>query len=64
MIAVTREGHVTTLEMQRPERRNALNAALVDGLREVDAAQQADAVRADVARVNYDVFRRFVLRVE
>ena len=33
MIGVTREGHVTTLELQRPERRNALNSELVDGLR-------------------------------
>ena len=34
MIGVTRDGHVMTLEMQRAERRNALNGALVDGLRE------------------------------
>ena len=30
MIEATRDGHVLTLEMQRPERRNALNAELVD----------------------------------
>ena len=34
MIGVTRDGHVMTLEMQRADRRNALNGALVDGLRE------------------------------
>jgi enoyl-CoA hydratase len=42
MIGVTREGHVTTLELQRAERRNALNAALVDGLREAIEAAVAD----------------------
>ena len=34
MIGVTRDGDVMTLEMQRADRRNALNGALVDGLRE------------------------------
>ena len=34
MIGVTRDGHVMTLEMQREERRNALNCELVDALRE------------------------------
>ena len=34
MIGVTRDGHVLTLEMQRAQRRNALNGELVDGLRE------------------------------
>jgi enoyl-CoA hydratase len=34
MIGLTRDGAVLTLEMQRPERRNALNNELVDGLRE------------------------------
>jgi len=42
MIGVTREAHVTTLELQRAERRNALNAALVDGLREAIEAAVAD----------------------
>ncbi len=36
MIGVTRDGHVMTLEMQRAERRNALNSELVDSLREAD----------------------------
>ena len=44
MIGVTRDGNVVTLEMQRPERRNALNAALVDGLREeIEKAAASDA---------------------
>lgn len=40
MIGVTRHEAVTTIELQRPERRNALNSQLVDELREaiVDAA--------------------------
>ena len=43
MIGVTRDGNVLTLEMQRPERRNALNAALVDGVREeIEKASPAD----------------------
>ncbi|CAN7605877.1 enoyl-CoA hydratase [Mycolicibacterium frederiksbergense] len=44
MIGVTRDVNVVTLEMQRPERRNALNAALVDGLREeIEKAVVSDA---------------------
>ena len=44
MIGVTRDGNVITLQMQRPERRNALNAALVDGLHdEVQKAVASDA---------------------
>jgi len=43
MIGVTRDGNVLTLEMQRPERRNALNGALVDGVREeIEKASPAD----------------------
>jgi enoyl-CoA hydratase len=40
MIGVTRDEAVTTIELQRPERRNALNSQLVTELREaiVDAA--------------------------
>lgn len=40
MIGVTRDEAVTTIELQRPERRNALNSQLVSELREaiVDAA--------------------------
>lgn len=43
MIGVTRDGNVLTLEMQRAERRNALNGALVDALREeIEKASPAD----------------------
>lgn len=40
MIGITRDDAVTTIEMQRPERRNALNSQLVTELREaiIDAA--------------------------
>ena len=48
MIGVTRDGHVLTLELQRPERRNALNAELVDGLREAIEKAAAEDVRANV----------------
>jgi len=34
MIGVTRVEDVLTIELQRPERRNALNSELVEGLRE------------------------------
>lgn len=60
MIGVTRDGNVVTLEMQRPERRNALNAALVDGLREeIEKAGQdsgASGVRAIVLTGQGSVF--------
>ncbi len=39
MIGVTRDESVVTIELQRPERRNALNSQIVDELRE--AVQQA-----------------------
>ncbi|WP_197378574.1 enoyl-CoA hydratase [Mycolicibacterium mengxianglii] len=48
MIGVTRVGNVTTIELQRPERRNALNSELVDGLRETIEAASTDDVRAIV----------------
>lgn len=48
MIGVTRVGNVTTIELQRPERRNALNSELVDGLREAIEHAAADDVRAIV----------------
>ncbi len=48
MIGITRNGNVMTLEMQRPERRNALNCELVDALREaVEHAAEQD-IRAIV----------------
>jgi enoyl-CoA hydratase len=48
MIGVDRVDHVTTLEMQRPERRNALNSQLVDELREAIIKAAAEDVRAIV----------------
>lgn len=48
MIGVIRDGDVTILEMQRPERRNALNSELVGGLREAVETAAAEDVRAIV----------------
>jgi len=48
MIGVTRDGNVLTLEMQRAERRNALNGALVDGLREEIEKASPEDTRAIV----------------
>lgn len=60
MIGVTRDGNVLTLEMQRAERRNALNGALVDGLREeIEKASQkgeAQDIRAIVLTGQGTVF--------
>lgn len=60
MLGVTRDGPVLTLELQRPERRNALNAELVDGLREeIEKASQmdwADGVHAIVLTGGGHVF--------
>ena len=56
MIGVTRDGHVMTLEMQRSERRNALNSALVDGLREAVEKAAAEDIRAIVLTGQGHVF--------
>jgi enoyl-CoA hydratase len=56
MIGVTRDGHVMTLELQRPERRNALNSELVDGLRDAIDKAVADDVRAIVLTGQGHVF--------
>ncbi|MGE2714067.1 enoyl-CoA hydratase [Mycolicibacterium litorale] len=56
MIGVTRDGHVLTLEMQRPERRNALNGELVDGLREAIEKAATEDVRAIVLTGQGHVF--------
>ncbi|WP_299563877.1 enoyl-CoA hydratase [uncultured Mycolicibacterium sp.] len=57
MIGVTREGSVITLELQRPERRNALNTELVDTLREaVQSAAAEEGVRAIVLTGQGTVF--------
>jgi enoyl-CoA hydratase len=60
MIGVTRDGHVMTLEMQRAERRNALNSELVDSLREAiekaGVTGSAEDVRAIVLTGQGHVF--------
>ena len=56
MIGVTRDGHVMTLEMQREDRRNALNCELVDGLREAIERATRDDVRAIVLTGAGNVF--------
>ena len=48
MIGINRVGDVTTIELQRPERRNALNTDLVDATREAIEKAAADVVRAIV----------------
>ena len=56
MIGITRDGHVMTIELQRPERRNALNSELVDGLREaIEHAAEQD-IRAIVLTGQGTVF--------
>jgi enoyl-CoA hydratase len=56
MIGVTRDGHVLTIEMQRAERRNALNSELVDSLRETIEKAAAEDVRAIVLTGQGHVF--------
>lgn len=56
MIGVTRDGDVMTLEMQRPDRRNALNGALVDGLREAVEKAAGEDIRAIVLTGQGHVF--------
>lgn len=48
MIGIERVGDVTTIELQRPERRNALNSELVDSLREGVEKAAADGAHAIV----------------
>lgn len=56
MIGASRDGDVLTLEMQRPERRNALNSELVDGLREAIEKAAGEGVRAIVLTGQGHVF--------
>lgn len=56
MIGASRDGDVLTLEMQRPERRNALNSELIDGLREAIEKAAGDDVRAIVLTGRGHVF--------
>ncbi|WP_054816463.1 enoyl-CoA hydratase [Nocardia arizonensis] len=48
MLGVSRDGDVVTVELQREERRNALNAELVTSLREAVLAAVADGARVIV----------------
>ncbi|MBS4727403.1 enoyl-CoA hydratase [Mycobacterium sp. SM1] len=48
MIGITQVDSVTTIELQRPERRNALNTQLVEELREAVEKATAESVRAVV----------------
>jgi enoyl-CoA hydratase len=56
MIGVTRDDNVTTIELQRPERRNALNSELVEGLRTAIEDAVADDIRAIVLTGQGSVF--------
>ncbi len=56
MIGVTHEGHVLTIELQRPERRNALNSQLVEELREAVDKAAGENVRAIVLTGQGTVF--------
>ncbi|MEU0494818.1 enoyl-CoA hydratase [Mycobacterium sp. NPDC006124] len=56
MIGMTREGNVLTLEMQRPERRNALNGELLDALRDAVEKAADQGVRAIVLTGQGHVF--------
>lgn len=56
MIGVTRVEAVTTIELQRPERRNALNSRLVEELREAVEKATAENVRAIVLTGQGTVF--------
>jgi enoyl-CoA hydratase len=56
MIGVTHDGYVLTLELQRQERRNALNSELVDSLRETVQKAAVEDVRAIVLTGQGTVF--------
>jgi enoyl-CoA hydratase len=56
MIGVTRQDHVTTIEMRRPDRRNALNSQLVDELRAAILEAAGEDVRAIVLTGQGSVF--------
>jgi enoyl-CoA hydratase len=74
MLAVSRDGEVVTLEMQRPERRNALNEELVTGLHRAVTEAAADcraivltgagpyfSAGADLSRPHSEQFLRALL---
>ena len=56
MIGVTHDEYVMTIELQRPERRNALNSEIVDELREAVNKAAGENVRAIVLTGQGTVF--------
>lgn len=56
MIGIERSGDVITIELQRPERRNALNTQLVDSLREAIENAATEDVRVIVITGQGTVF--------
>ena len=56
MIGVTHDEYVMTIELQRPERRNALNSEIVDELREAVDKAAGENVRAIVLTGQGTVF--------
>lgn len=56
MIGLSRDGDVLTVRIERPERRNALNAELIDRLRETFEAAAGDGVKAIVLTGEGTVF--------
>jgi len=56
MIGVSHDDHVMTIELQRPERRNALNSQLVEELREAVEKAAGEDVRAIVLTGQGTVF--------
>jgi len=56
MIGVSRDGDVLTVELQRPERRNALNVEVIDALRRTFENAAADGVRVAVLTAQGHVF--------
>ena len=56
MIGVTRVDRVTTIELQRPDRRNALNSELADGLRMAIEAAAVEDMHAIVLTGQGSVF--------
>jgi enoyl-CoA hydratase len=56
MIGVTRVGRITTIELQRPDRRNALNSELADGLRNAVETAAAEEMHAIVLTGQGSVF--------
>ncbi|KQH81057.1 enoyl-CoA hydratase [Mycobacterium gordonae] len=56
MIGLARDGDVLTIRIQRPERRNALNAAVIDELRTTFEGAASDGVKAIVLTGEGSVF--------